>query len=108
MSYYVRCLNNEGYEASLTQGNIYKILPYDGDQASLRVIDNSGEDYLYAKRRFEFFIAPSHSQATESLTLHLDPFLKGVLQAEAIAARKSMSALLRDWVEEHLDLPTAA
>jgi hypothetical protein len=33
--------------------------------------------------------------------------LLDVIQAEAIAADKSVSALLREWIEERLDLATA-
>jgi hypothetical protein len=39
-----------------------------------------------------------------SLTIHLDAFTKGVLYAEALAADKSMSALVREWIDERLDL----
>lgn len=43
------CIRNDGYEASLEMRKIYPILP-DAEAAShhmLRVIDESGEDYLY-------------------------------------------------------------
>lgn len=36
---YVRCINNRGYEASLTEGLIYKVLPDNTDQVSYRVIE---------------------------------------------------------------------
>ena len=48
---------------------------------------------------------PSFSDA---ITVHLDHYAKGVLQAEAIAADKSVSALVRDWIDERLDLPELA
>lgn len=43
------CINNESYEASLELRKLYEILP---DPAAskmnhLRVVDESGEDYLY-------------------------------------------------------------
>ena len=43
------CVRNAGYEASLERHKIYTVLPdanaaNDGD---IRVIDESGEDYLY-------------------------------------------------------------
>jgi hypothetical protein len=56
---------------------------------------------------FEPFV-PDGGEASESVTVHLDPYLKGVLHAEAIAARKSISALLREWIDERLDLPVTA
>ena len=51
---FVVCVNNEGYEASLERNKIYIALPdseaaRDGD---MRVIDESGEDYLFSAARF--------------------------------------------------------
>ena len=48
------CIRNEGYEASVELHKIYRVLPdleakQDGD---LRVIDESGEDYLYPAEWF--------------------------------------------------------
>jgi hypothetical protein len=51
---------------------------------------------------------PDGGEASESVTVHLDPYLKGVLHAEAVAAGKSISALLREWIDERLDLPVTA
>jgi len=48
------CLDNRGNEASLIQGKVYRILP-DARAAKdelIRVIDESGEDYLFAKQQF--------------------------------------------------------
>lgn len=48
------CLNNEGYEASLEVGKLYRMIEED-DAARpgyIRVIDESGEDYLFAATRF--------------------------------------------------------
>jgi hypothetical protein len=47
-------VDNEGYEASLERNKIYVVLPdktaeKDGD---IRVVDESGEDYLFAADRF--------------------------------------------------------
>ena len=50
----VLCLRNKGYEASLERRKIYQVLP-DQDAAGhgqLRVIDESGEDYLYPEKFF--------------------------------------------------------
>lgn len=109
MTTYVRCINNRGYEASLTHGAIYKVLPNESDQASLRVIDNEGEDYLYDIGRFEpITYQGGQLEASEVVTIHLDPLLKGIVRAEALAAQKSVSALLREWLDERLDLPASA
>ena len=51
---FVVCLRNEGYEVSLERHKIYQALP-DADAAKhhqVRVIDESGEDYLYPETYF--------------------------------------------------------
>ncbi len=48
------CIDNSGYPASLELHKIYRVLP-DEDAAKdgdLRVIDESGEDYLYPSKKF--------------------------------------------------------
>jgi hypothetical protein len=50
---FVVCLKNKGYEVSLEPRKIYQVLP-DPDAArhrQLRVIDESGDDYLDRQRR---------------------------------------------------------
>ena len=47
-------------EASLIRGKVYRILP-DAQAAKdelIRVIDESGEDYLFARRQFAFVHLP--------------------------------------------------
>jgi hypothetical protein len=54
------CLDNAGNEASLILGKVYRTLP-DARAAKddlLRVIDESGEDYLFAKDQFAFVNLP--------------------------------------------------
>jgi hypothetical protein len=53
-SRFALCVDNEGYLASLELHKVYRVLPdktaeEDGD---LRVIDESGEDYLFGADRF--------------------------------------------------------
>jgi hypothetical protein len=58
---FVICLQNKGYEVSLEPRKIYQVLP-DLDAAKhrqLRVIDESGEDYLYPKRYFATIELPT-------------------------------------------------
>ncbi len=59
-SQFVVCVKNDGYEVSLEQRKIYRVLP--DDQASahhmLRVIDESGEDYLYPANFFASISLP--------------------------------------------------
>jgi hypothetical protein len=50
----VICLENSGYEASLERRKIYVALPDARAEkvGQIRVIDESGEDYLYDKEAF--------------------------------------------------------
>ena len=43
------CINNAGYPASLELHKIYRVLPDDSAncEGDLRIVDESGEDYLY-------------------------------------------------------------
>lgn len=105
---YVQCINNQGYEASLTVGAVYKVVHHDSDPESLRIIDNEGEDYLYDAGRFiPIIVKEAPHKSTEAVTVHLDPMLKGILQAEALAAQTSVSTLIREWIGDRLDLPVS-
>ena len=62
---FVVCVRNTGYPASLELRKIYQALP-DADAAAhnlVRVIDESGEDYLYPE---EFFLALDLPQGVET------------------------------------------
>jgi len=50
----VVCIDNAGYEAALERRKLYALLPDREAEAKalLRVIDESGEDYLYPARMF--------------------------------------------------------
>jgi hypothetical protein len=50
----VVCISNEGYPASLETRKLYAVIPdAEADKLGMiRVIDESGEDYLYPKTRF--------------------------------------------------------
>ena len=48
------CINNQGYEASLEVGKLYRLVP-DAEATRhgyVRIIDESGEDYGYSADRF--------------------------------------------------------
>ena len=51
---FVVCINNQDYSASLEVRKIYQVLPDPQANAHLmiRIIDESGEDYLYPSRYF--------------------------------------------------------
>lgn len=62
------CINNASYQASLELHKIYRILP-DEDAAlegDIRVIDESGDDYLYPA---EWFVRVEVPQAVKSSLL---------------------------------------
>ena len=66
---FVICVNNDEYPASLELHKIYRVIPdvdaeRDGD---LRVIDESGEDYLYPA---EWFVLISLPHEVEWSVLH--------------------------------------
>lgn len=48
------CLNNEGYEASLEVGKIYRVIADEDARENelIRVVDESGEDYAFSANRF--------------------------------------------------------
>ena len=54
------CVRNDGYEASLERNKIYAVLPDDEAErdGDLRVVDESGEDYLFGADRFVVIDVP--------------------------------------------------
>lgn len=65
---FVACIRNDGYEASLDIAKVYVVLP-DAKAAKygrVRVVDESGEDYLFP---VEYFLPVEISKAaTEALS----------------------------------------
>ncbi len=64
----VLCIRNDGYDASLEVRKIYQTIldPATEQQGLLRVIDESGEDYLYPH---DFFVAITLPQEARSAFL---------------------------------------
>ena len=58
---WVLCVRNDGYEVSLERRKIYQVLPDAGAEQhnQLRVIDESGEDYLFSARYFATIELPA-------------------------------------------------
>ena len=57
---FVVCLRNDGYPAALERHKIYRVLP-DAEAAKhgdLRIVDESGEDYLYPSDWFVAIAVP--------------------------------------------------
>ena len=65
------CLDNEGCRASLEVRKIYQVLP-DSEaerEGLIRVIDNSGEDYLYEESSFVLLKLPARIEKLVAATL---------------------------------------
>ena len=65
-SQYVLCIANRGYRASLVMRRIYRSLPdpVAAKRSLIRVVDESGEDYLYPAK---MFVAITIPQAAEKV-----------------------------------------
>ncbi len=61
---FVICINNKGNEASLERGKVYQVIS--DDQATphnlLRIMDESGEDYLFPNNYFVAIELPKIAQ----------------------------------------------
>jgi hypothetical protein len=57
---FVVCINNKGYQASLERRKIYRVLPDLDAQTHqlIRVVDESGEDYLFPLSYFSSISLP--------------------------------------------------
>lgn len=77
MSTYARCVNNrtlfvedlaKDFTPHLVVGRVYKLAPpQENDGNFWRVIDGSGEDYLYPHHYFEPFV-PRSQEISETIT----------------------------------------
>jgi len=66
---FVICINNTGYEDDLKLRTVYRVLPDESAAASnyIRVIDETGEDYLYPADYFAPIEVPEEAEAVFSL-----------------------------------------
>ena len=64
------CINNADYPASLERWKVYRVTPDEKAESRslIRVIDESGEDYLYSAKDF---VAVSLPSSVESAMLAL-------------------------------------
>lgn len=119
---YVRCIKNKQYLkqadsddderiADLIVGQVYKVIADKQEEALgyLRIVDESGEDYTFPAAYFTpVDLHYSGGKELDSqVTIYLNELEKAILRAEALAAQTSVSALIRGWIEERLDLPQA-
>lgn len=65
------CVDNVGHEASLKLSKIYEVLPDPGAavHGQVRVIDESGDDYLYPESFFGMFNARADGDARSRVAL---------------------------------------
>ena len=65
---FVICIRNEGYEVSLELRKIYQVLPDAPAErhSLLRIVDESGEDYLYPE---DFFLPIGLPKSVEKALL---------------------------------------
>jgi len=61
---FVLCIDNQGYEASLILRKIYAVIPDARAEQDdfIRVVDESGEDYLFHKNHFVFIELPAEAE----------------------------------------------
>lgn len=101
---YAKCIATEGDPLTVTSGQYYRILSDSAEEhGRLRVIDNTGEDYLYPQQMFAE-VSDMTKLSTE-LTISLDVPVKAAILQIASQRGLSMAALLREWIDERLDLP---
>jgi hypothetical protein len=58
---FVVCIKNAGYPASLELHKIYRVIPDEdaAEDGDIRVVDESGEDYLYPTSYFAAIEVPT-------------------------------------------------
>lgn len=63
---YVVCIDNADYSVSLELHKIYKTLPDDEAEAAgdVRIVDESGEDYLFSASRFVAISVPARVRSS--------------------------------------------
>jgi hypothetical protein len=65
------CLDNEGYEASLELRKLYQVLTPEANDPKgyIRIVDESGDDYLYNAKAFEMIDVPLRTERKLIATL---------------------------------------
>ena len=88
---FVICIDNSGYPASLELHKIYAVLPDEraAEDDFLRVIDESGEDYLYSAKRFVSVDLPEQVKQSWVRRVRESTMLAKTLQTTGRARRRS-------------------
>lgn len=110
---YVRCIDNSGHEISLKKDEVYRVLDRATASANTVVVldetygePGSEEGYIFDQSRFQFLTqADLQGKKSISATTHVDELTWLHLRDEAHRQNKTISALMREWLEERLDLP---
>ena len=101
---FVKYVASRGDSLSVTPGQYYQVLADPAEQDGLlRIIDNTGEDYLYAAELFQE--ATDLSGLSTDFTLSLSVPMKAAILQLASQRGMSMAALVRELLDERMDLP---
>ena len=67
------CINNAGYAASLELRKLYEVIadPDAEKDLMIRIVDESGEDYLYSADRF--VLTPLPAAVEQAVLLAIEP-----------------------------------
>lgn len=84
----------------LTRGRLYELLAPADSHGMIRVIDDSGEDYLYPVELFETVEVPAEVTKTP-IKLRLDPDIIDAFKASGRGWQTRMNDALRDWLKSH-------
>jgi hypothetical protein len=101
---FVKYVASRGDSLSVTPGQYYQVLADPAEEDGMpRIIDNTGEDYLYAAELFQE--ANNLSGLSTDFTLSLSVPMKAAILQLASQRGMSMVALVREMLDERLDLP---
>ena len=66
---YSMCINNEGYLVSLTLRRVYRVISTEKEEQGgwVRVVDDTGEDYLFPAARFVPVQIPAEAESNFEL-----------------------------------------
>ena len=67
---FVLCINNENYESSLEKWKLYPVISEEELEGYIRIIDESGEDYLYESKMFIDIMLPK--EITKNIELEIE------------------------------------
>ena len=90
---FVICIDNSSYPASLELHKIYTVLPDEkaAEDDFIRVVDESGEDYLYSTKRFVSVELPVQVKQSIIRKVRETTRLANTLQPSSRAQRRSKS-----------------